>query len=202
MCKYSTYGPIEGNDLISLTSLKDDELTHEINNLNSRQVIDNLPIPAYLFALDNAFTAGFCVYAHEVDRQVVYIGMGTLARAFAALPRDRTDIWRAAVGGRSVRVGIISWHTSRPDAVRAEAVAIQQWRPAANMNSTGERRRVGTNRAGGRQVVCVETGRVFPSCTAAGKWLGATQGAITNVARGRYPAVKGYRFRYLDPEAA
>lgn len=86
--------------------------------------------------------------------------------------------------------------------MRAEALVIQQLRPVANMNSTGERRPPGINRAGGRQVICVETGRVFPSCTAAGKWLGVTQGAVTNVARGRYPAVKGHRFKYLDPEAS
>lgn len=151
----------------------------------------------YIFAIDNALAPGYCVYAHEVDGIIVYIGSGTISRAFAVLPRDRTNEWRAATAGKSVRVGVLSWHADKSEAMRAEYAATKEWQPVANLSGRQPRHSPGFNPQWGRQVRCLETGQIFPSCTAAGKAIGVTQGAVTNVARGRYPAVKGFRFEYV-----
>lgn len=186
-------------DLTNLINLLHCDYFRKIINMKTRSKALPLPSLAYIFALEDAFKDPYCVYAHEVAGAVIYVGVGTLARAFSILPRDRTDLWRRCVDSRPIRVGILGWHPDKSSALAAEESAILYWRPAANHHHLQDSPMPnGRSRREGRPVVCVETGQVYPSVSAAAVAIGVTQGAVTNVARGRYPSVKGLRFQYFN----
>ena len=55
------------------------------------------------------------------------------------------------------------------------------------------------DRGGGlpkRPVLCVETGEIFESCSAAARWCGSNSSHISNTCRGTYEQTKGYHWRY------
>lgn len=49
-------------------------------------------------------------------------------------------------------------------------------------------------------VICVETGRVFPSITAASEWCGSSSGRISRVCSGKsgFHTAKGFHWRYAE----
>ena len=55
------------------------------------------------------------------------------------------------------------------------------------------------DRGGGvprRKVMCVETGEVFESCSAAARWCGSNSSHISNACRGTFEKTKGYHWKY------
>lgn len=146
---------------------------------------------AYLLTVENTFAHPFCVYVHEVAGEVIYVGEGSLPRAFTT--SDRTDAWRAAVAGRPVRVGIICWCETKAQALADERRAIAYWQPRANFYKVAGAKGHSRGKVG-RPVRCVQTGIVYPSGRAAAKALGLTQGAVSNVVVGRYKSVRGLQF--------
>lgn len=56
----------------------------------------------------------------------------------------------------------------------------------------------GKCKAAKRKVICVETGEVYESITAAARWLQVNQSAISGVLSGRQKTVKGLHWKYKD----
>lgn len=52
--------------------------------------------------------------------------------------------------------------------------------------------------SGCKPVICIETGKTYPSCLAAGRELGIDNGSIADVAKGTYKQVKGYHFKFVE----
>ena len=55
------------------------------------------------------------------------------------------------------------------------------------------------DRGGGvpkRKVLCVETGEIFESCSAAARWCGSNSSHISNACRGNYEKTKGYHWKF------
>lgn len=150
------------------------------------------PYDPYIFAVKNIQNL-WCVYAHECNDCVIYIGSGTLARAFAVGPQDRTDWWREVVKNQTVKVGIVALYERREAALAAEKMYIERCKPVANIQHCA----VPKKRGEVRPVVCIDDNRIFPSVSRAARTYGVSQSAISNVASGRFPSVKGMRFRYL-----
>ncbi len=51
---------------------------------------------------------------------------------------------------------------------------------------------------GSRKVVCLNTGQIFRTMTEAAKATGCGLSTVCAVARGKWPATKGYRFEYFE----
>lgn len=47
-----------------------------------------------------------------------------------------------------------------------------------------------------RKVLCVETGEIFESCSAAARWCGSNSSHISNACRGNFEKTKGYHWKY------
>lgn len=45
-------------------------------------------------------------------------------------------------------------------------------------------------------VRCIETGAIYPTCTAAGKAFGVSHAAISAACRGKAKTIKGHTFEY------
>lgn len=52
--------------------------------------------------------------------------------------------------------------------------------------------------SGCKPVLCLETGKVYPSCMAAGRALNINNSSIADVAKGIYKQMKGYHFVFAD----
>lgn len=151
------------------------------------------------------FGMRYCVYIHTVDGAPMYIGSGTLARAFAVGENDRNDTWKFESRGKDVRVKIVAFFNDRRHALSFENALIDELDPPWN----GKKYRVAAHRTRPPQPVgaprpvrtrsmlpvrCNETGEIFETGLAAAKALGVSQGAVSNVLNGRYASVKGLTF--------
>lgn len=74
--------------------------------------------------------SGVCVYAHCVGEQVIYIGMGTLERAFKVTFRPKK--WQEIVAG-GYRVKVLGWFDNRRLAAVAERQLIERFSPPCNL---------------------------------------------------------------------
>lgn len=79
-------------------------------------------------------TRPFCVYAHAVDGEIIYIGSGSHARAFTTNVKLRSDPWAKATHQRDIDVIILSEHWTRAEAYEHEWPHIAGLQPKANQN--------------------------------------------------------------------
>lgn len=82
--------------------------------------------------IKNAFGKPFCVYAHVIRGTIIYIGSGSIGRAF---DRNRSPLWREATKGKSVTVRILAWFGDSYDACDYEGRMIDHHRPICNYRS-------------------------------------------------------------------
>jgi hypothetical protein len=78
----------------------------------------------------------YCVYRHIVDGEVIYVGMGTAARAFQVMEdrQKRNDRWRkATLLVPSLEVQIVGWYGNANDARRVEREEIRRLKPPCNV---------------------------------------------------------------------
>lgn len=74
----------------------------------------------------------FCVYAHSINGQVFYVGMGRARRTLEM--ESRNSIWTGIVKkSDSFDSTILSWYRSSKLARRAEASEIRRLKPIANV---------------------------------------------------------------------
>lgn len=73
----------------------------------------------------------WCVYAHVLAGEVVYVGKGTYERPF--FYRDRSQRWRDRMNAvSSFDIAILGWFSSEADALKAESTLIGRYRPELN----------------------------------------------------------------------
>jgi hypothetical protein len=72
---------------------------------------------------------GICVYAHYVGEQIVYIGMGTLERAFRVAFRPK--VWQD-ITSNGYKVVVLCWFDNRRDASQEEQKLIRAFNPLCN----------------------------------------------------------------------
>lgn len=73
---------------------------------------------------------GVCIYAHYVADQLIYIGMGTLERAFRVAFRPKA--WQEKTKN-GYRVVILCWFDNRKEAAREEKKLIKAFNPTCNL---------------------------------------------------------------------
>lgn len=130
------------------------------------------------------FDKPYCVYFHWLDDAIIYVGSGTLSRAFST---TRNSLWEEKTRYRKVQVEIVSLHEDRDLAFGAERRYIELFQPECNIMLRPRVRKNG-------MVRCNETGEVYSSATHAAHCVGVTRGAMANVLNGRYASVKGLTF--------
>jgi excinuclease UvrABC nuclease subunit len=75
----------------------------------------------------------WCVYAHLLNGEVVYIGKGSHVRPFDI--KSRNSEWRERMSSATaLDVAILGWFASERTAFIAETRLIKRHRPALNLN--------------------------------------------------------------------
>lgn len=93
--------------------------------------------------ITDALGQPYCVYAHYVDGQLVYIGSGDTCRAFTistARSKHHMDLLHTGI----VEIRILSRHSSRRDALDTERRMLRAFRPVANVKLGGREPRIRT----------------------------------------------------------
>lgn len=85
--------------------------------------------------IDQMTQLPYCVYAHFVDDQMIYIGAGELRRAFDL--QCRQDHHVEAMSHGNVKVAILQRFSNRDEALRVERTMIDGFRPMANVRKPG-----------------------------------------------------------------
>lgn len=148
--------------------------------------------------IKDAFRHPYCVYTHTMGRHVIYVGAGTLSRAFS---QSRTPLWHKLTKGRQITIQIVRWFDTKYDAYQFEAQLIVEHKPAGNQSAPHYTRHLGlgvqlkkNKPVVNRAIQCVETGIVYPTSRDAQHAFGVTQGAISNVLNGRSKSIRGFTF--------
>jgi len=146
----------------------------------------------------------FCVYQHLVWGKPIYVGSGTIQRAFAMDRRNQpwTEFVRSATDtnpGFEIEVEIIALYTDRQKAFDHEKRLINELKPTYNIVGITADIYLGPTPNQGKKttVHCVETGLNFKSVTEAAKWVGVTGTQMSyhlNMRPG-YRKVKGFTFK-------
>lgn len=141
----------------------------------------------------------FCVYSHNLYGKIVYIGAGTLKRAFELTGRG--ERWHRSMTNPDIpwveyEVEILESFETYPEALIREAALIAEHQPSFNVQgiAAATRKRLLT------KVKCVETGSIYPTITKAAEAIGVTPGAISNHLNGRqgYEHIKRLHFQRVD----
>ncbi len=77
----------------------------------------------------------YVVYAHHLDRVLIYIGMGTSTRPNSR--SGRNPAWKSIVGARRVDVSIIAEFEDRDEAAERERNEIRRQKPLCNDHYNG-----------------------------------------------------------------
>lgn len=114
----------------------------------------------------------WCVYGHFIGNECIYVGAGSLKRAFDP---SRTDRWKSVVGDQAVDVVIFRQFSDRLDALRYETDLIESLRPRCNKfkNPSCSDKRPDLH----KPVRHVPSGRTFSTLTEACRVMG--MGAVT-----------------------
>ncbi len=78
-------------------------------------------------------TNKFCVYTHDIDGVIFYVGKGKSYRPFDAL--SRSDVWKNHVqlNGGEFNVNIIRWYKKENAALSCERRLISKYKPNCNL---------------------------------------------------------------------
>jgi hypothetical protein len=148
----------------------------------------------------------FYVYEHwRPDRdECFYVGKGKGRRANNL---DNRNIFHKAIQGKLARLGMavevrmVQVGLSEGDAFALEIERIAFWRAAradlANVTDGGEGM-AGVPAHNRRSVLCLETGKLFPSATHAGKSYGLGVTAVSDICREKYRSADGVHFVFSD----
>lgn len=140
--------------------------------------------------IHNAFRTPFCVYGHFIGARCIYVGSGTIARAFSL---DRELIWLKRTKGEEVSVCILSFHDFRVEALAKERELIETMKPECNVKGGAP------DNVQKMKVRCIETGEEFATSAQAAKKLGVSVAAVSHILNGLYRKTKGYSFeRVVD----
>jgi hypothetical protein len=157
----------------------------------------------------------YCVYYHEINGVVFYIGSGVLARAFEHGFARRNEAWNIYVdmNGPDVTVRIAHYCRERAEARRVEYKRIKLARPLANLpydpslalewqvKNVEDFGHVATDAYEGKAIRMDPDGTIFRSLTEAHRCTGISKSAICNSCSGKYPIVQGKQFcRVPRPE--
>ena len=167
-----------------------------------------------------------CVYAHYVGEQLIYIGVGSIERAFRIW--CRSPEWKKLTRN-GYRVEVIQWFENREDALEAEKRLIQELRPTTNLLHNGYipphnigcswnvgRKHSDVSRAimSARQkaswvktkihrrpkvaIKCIDTGEVYPGLIEASKATAANYTSISQCINGHRRKAGGLIFVKME----
>jgi hypothetical protein len=143
-------------------------------------------LAGFIMIIDD-FSA-YCVYTHDINGSIFYVGMGTLSRAYSG--EGRTHSWHDYHDKRSVNVEIIAWFgDDKKRAADYEKILIKYYRPRCNFHHN-------TRKAYRGPVTCLETGARFVNASDAARKLNVKQSQMSNHLNGKpgYITVKGFHF--------
>ena len=130
----------------------------------------------------------YCVYAHFVNGECIYIGLGSIARAFGL--RGRPASWYDVVRDAELNVVILEQFASRSDAAARERIMLSVFKPVCNTHGTGRTRHL-------RPILHVETGVKYTSVRHVCDEFGFDEDVVRAVLRGESPRIHGCTFRDL-----
>lgn len=85
-----------------------------------------------MLIIRDVYTLPYCVYAHYVDGQVIYIGSGETCRAFNLRSRTKHHA-QLLQSGQAVEIAILARHHDRNEALENEKQMIRVFKPVANV---------------------------------------------------------------------
>lgn len=169
------------------------------------------------------YTNKRCVYGHYVNNELIYIGAGTLFRAFSYYPRRA--LWKELVAD-GYDVIILAWYPDLKSAQDLEKKLIKQHKPKCNLahngysNAWGNKWNIGRRhtekakkilseklkaswRNGERKagsvkprmpIKCIETGIIYDGLREAARQTGFCPSHLSNCINGVIPHAGGYHF--------
>jgi hypothetical protein len=140
--------------------------------------------------IKDAFSKPYCVYAHFNGTQIIYIGSGPPARAFA----DKRSIrWHRMTKRKKISVDILAWFDNRFDAYNHEGELIRQHRPCCNYENNPDFQKP---RRGDR-IRCVELDMVFDDFVKVLTFFNITVGRLARALSYHTP-VKDLHFEWVE----
>ena len=167
-----------------------------------------------------------CVYAHYVGEQLIYIGVGSVERAFRVWCRSPS--WKALTKD-GYRVEILQWFENRDEALEAEKRFIQELKPTTNLLHNGyvPPHNIGNTWSLGRKhsavskaimsakqkaswartkvhrrpkvpIKCIDTGEIFPGLREAAKATAANYTSISQCINGQRKKAGGLTFIRME----
>lgn len=100
------------------------------------------------------------------------------------------------------RVNSEASNKKRSDAMKRYFLEHPEQREQRGLSFRGKKRSAEFSRALGerksKQIICIETGKIYKSLTEASKAIGASRTGITNMLHGRAKTCKGYTFAFAE----
>lgn len=156
-----------------------------------------------VFEIDDVFGDNFCVYGHYIGDECIYVGLGSIGRAFFKFRKHWNMEWYERAKDTPVKVVIFYRTNDRKEAFKLEAAMIKVLKPSCNTNQTeGKTMRVVTRdepyKMDNRPVKCLETGAIFKSSLEADRAMGFKLGTVCANVRKRTKSAKGFQFIRVD----
>jgi hypothetical protein len=148
-----------------------------------------------------------CVYMHSCGNDIIYVGSGTVARAFSLGPSHRTKLWLEMVGNRPVTITILEFCWYPDQAIAREYYHIAGLQPLANVHGkkawlspldpiANGRPQKWQN--GARWVKCLPTGRRYENASQAALGEGLSVATVLRLLRHGQRGEAGKSFHFVS----